>query len=499
MEFVISEGLSLGLRRDSRQQRNSQELVSLSNLIPTEWGLKTVPAVTYPLSSPALSMSWPHPQILNGEYFRVLANKTALSEIDTGALTASALSFVDAATLTTSNNVWDLASFQTNIWFMTNVTNFVYRIPSNTDGDAAIGTTSTVNALCSHEGRLVLGGLGGTPPATLTAFFNEWKELDHYRHCVVGSGTTLGDNWIVYSELGGGARDQPFRPFMSMLALPSAPTDDMTVVIRDALEAGEIGFFPLKKDGAILKLLPLGNDLMVYAENGISRLRMTENGYIEQPILDFGIQYRGLAGGDRSNHIAITEQSGMFRFSASGEVERLNYKEYMDTLTLSSTVICHDSDENFFTISDNNNGFTLTRTGLAATDGVLPASLVRMPGYDGLAGTHVTASDPQAAHVLTEIFDGGDRQVWELQYVAIATTDTTSAGWQIQVDWRLNKDDNWTRTTAVAVDDRGRARVKVSGIEFRIYLSAANRKQVDLERIEAELRRGGMRKLANIT
>lgn len=238
---------------------------------------------------------------------------------------------------------------------------------------------------------------------------------------------------------------------------------------------------------------------MVYATTGVSRLRMTESGYVEIPLVDFGVIARGCAGGNDKEQIFLTEQSDLFRVEAGGAIERLNYREYMDTLTVASVVICHDPDEGYFTISDNNNGFTLTRTGLGATDAVLPTSMCRLPGYDGLAGTSVNAADPQAVAVLTDIFDGGDRAVWELQYVCIATTDTTTAGWQVQVDWRLNKNDAWTRTTAVAVDDRGRARVKVSGIEFRIYLTAANRKQVDLERIEAEMRQGGKRKLANIT
>ena len=50
-----------------------------------------------------------------------------------------------------------------------------------------------------------------------------------------------------------------------------------------------------------------------------------------------------------------------------------------------------------------------------------------------------------------------------------------------------------TTSTAVASDERGIARVKVSGVEFRVLLTHADRTKCDLERIEVELRREGKR------
>ena len=64
--------------------------------------------------------------------------------------------------------------------------------------------------------------------------------------------------------------------------------------------------------------------------------------------------------------------------------------------------------------------------------------------------------------------------------------------------WRLNKNDGFTTETAVAFDDRGNARVKVSGIEFQLILSATDRTLADLERVEIEMRQGGKKKFRQL-
>ena len=147
-------------------------------------------------------------------------------------------------------------------------------------------------------------------------------------------------------------------------------------------------------------------------------------------------------------------------------------------------------------ISDSTSGYTLTRTGLSQTNAVRPTSMFRMPGATNLSGTAVTASNPQACGLRTDTFDGGFRGVHEVVNVRVATFDTS--GWTVAVAWRLNKNDAFTTTSAVAFDDRGNARVKVSGIEFQLVLSAADRTAADLERVEIEMRMGGKKKFRQL-
>lgn len=502
-EYRIIEGLTRGLRTDLRQNRNEQGLLEMNNLIATEWGAKAIPIVSYPLTGPSLSITWPHPQIMNGQYNRLLCNKTTIHEAVANA-TANALSFVGSVAPTTSSNQWEMASFQNDIWFLTNVTNFVYRIPSNLGNNPAVVTSFTANTVANYQGKLCVGGIGGTVPSKLTSFFNEWKELDHAPDITIGENTTLGKNWIIYSDFGGSARDTPFLDFMSMFDQYGGNTisndlkTDMNVVIRDGLESGSIGFFPLKMSGDILRLIPVGDGLMAYTTSGVSYIRWTEQGFVEDIRSDVGLLYRGCAGGDLKGHIYIDANDHFNQVDANGNVQRLGYREFGATLLTNEVVICLDPEERTYTISDSASGYHLTRTGLSRTNAVRPTSMFRMPSFSGLAGTAVVASNPQSCGIRTDTFDGGYRGVHEVVNVRIATYDLTTTGWTVAVAWRLNKNDAFTTENAVVFDDRGNARVKVSGIEFQLILSAPDRQFAELERVEVEMRQGGKKKFRQL-
>lgn len=516
--FTYEEALKVGLRDDARNERNSQKLVTLDDLIATRFGLRQVPAVTYPITTPALSMSWPHPQIIAGEFNQLLMNKTAIYQIDPADYsTATALTFEatgDAAPAT-SSNPWEMASFQENIWFATNITNLAYNIPSN-------GTPATkceiiqssgawgVNTLCNHNGRLLFGGVfisdtpPATPPATLTAVFAEWLAMDHSEHVTVGENTTLSMNTIMYSEMGGGARDVPFFAFMSIFhkkggsTSDAAPTDAVRNLIRNRVEEGAIGFYPLKSEGAIKRLLPLGGDVIAYTLSGVYLLRYTDIGYVETELLNIGVRYAGHVGGNMREHIFITQQNDLYRIRAGSAPEKLGYAEFLSTMTAANIVICHDPDEGYFTIGDGSKCFVLTLTGFARTDSVIPSSLARLQNLSSLAGTPINEGGTVPASLTTDLFDGGFRNVHEITYINIATAESSTNDWAVEVGWRINKNDAIAFEASQDFDDRGKVRVNVSGTEFQLRLTADDRTVVDLDRIDVEFRDGGKRSLRQL-
>lgn len=512
--FTYQEALQVGLRDDARNERNSQKLVTLDDMIPTQFGLRQVPVVTCPVSNPALSMSWPHPQIMNGEFNKLLMNKTTIHQMNTASYgTATALSYeaTGAAAPATSSNPWELASFQENIWFATNITNLVFNIPS-------IGTPATkceviqrsgawgVNTLCNHNGRLVFGGIdtSGTPPSTLATVFAQWREMDHSEHVTLGENTTLGMNWIMYSEMGGGARDVPFFAFMSIFhkkggaTADAVPSDAVMGLIKTRMEAGDIGFYPLKSEGPIIRLLPLGDDLIAYTTSGVYALRYTERGYMEQEVLNIGVRYSGHVGGSEREHLFITQQNDVYLWRAGSGPEKLNYSEFISGMTAASIVVCHDPDEGYFTIADGTKCYTRTLTGFSRTDCIIPSSLARLQNYTGLAGTPINEAGTVPASLTTDLFDGGFRSVHEITYVNIATAESGTNDWSIEVGWRMNKGDAITWTSPENFDDRGKVRVNVSGIEFQLRLTATDRTKVDLDRIDVEFRDGGKRSLRQL-
>jgi len=500
-EYRVVEGLTTGLRRDSRQNRNEQGLVEMSNLIPTEWGAKQVPrSITMPTGSspidyPVLTVTWPFPMVLHDSNNVLLCDRNAIYD----GTVETAIPLVGSYSLNSgANDTWEMASFEKDIWFLANGTYLVYKIPSNLSGYADVVDGWRPRTVANYKGRLVLGGLGGTLPTKLTNFFEEWKEMYGAGVFTLGEDTDLNSSWLIYSSVGGGARDVPFLDFMSMLdeyggnTISTDEKNDMSVVIRDALESGEIGFFPIRNKGTIHSIRPIGDLLMVYTDRGVSRVRMTESGLVEDDVSDYGVITRHQVGGDMREHLFVDDASNLNRVDENGNVTRLGYDEYMIFVSGTGMLISLDPLERFYSISDGTYGFMYTRTGLCKTPCMMPTSLWR----DGTLYGPTLETTGTAATIETDIFDGVYRGVHEVVYVRIAATDTI--GWTVAVKWRLNKGDNFTTETAVAFDDRGVARVKTSGIEFKLLLSASNRALADLERVEIEMRQGGKKKLRQL-
>ena len=77
----------------------------------------------------------------------------------------------------TSGGVWHHASFQ-DIYFLTNGATFVFDAPANPGGAVIADTGLTVQTLCNHRNRLVLGGLSGaflTSPR-FQSVFECWRD-----------------------------------------------------------------------------------------------------------------------------------------------------------------------------------------------------------------------------------------------------------------------------------------------------------------------------------
>ena len=294
-------------------------------------------------------------------------------------------------------------------------------------------------------------------------------------------------------------------PFVRLMACFDTPfdifADKLEEVIISAVEAGQMGPFPLMHTGEVMVLKVFQGDLIAYGVNGVSRLAWTEQGYRETKLSDLGIPGRGCVNGDEREHVFLTNQGDLCRLTSDG-VEVLGYREFLGVLAGVGAptdgndedhwyiadchvVIAFDPLERYYTISDGTTGYTLTPTGLGGSNDIMPQSMVRSYGVEGLVGTAVEADPVTGVTLVTGIFDNGTRDVWQIETVRLATTDT-GAGWSVAIDYRFEKSAAWTRSAAVTCDDRGYARVNVSGIEFRVVCTATNRTLVDLERIEVE-------------
>jgi len=298
---------------------------------------------------------------------------------------------------------YDIAAFENGSWFIARHDDFIYDMPSNENG-LPVGifrTSMQVQAVVRHQQRLLLGGLGGSVIGSSTKFIAEvyerWRKTSPDEH-TTSDDASVDSSWVVYSERGGGDNDIPFVKLMAIFELPDlAKYTSLKGFIMQAIEEGAMGLVPLHHTGAIKCMRRLGDDVIVYGESGISRLRWTElayrggtrMGYREEMVLSRGLLGKRSVAGDEREHVCLTAQDELYKIPANGELERLGYSEFMGDFSESVTIITHDPVEGYYWIADGTVSYLRTRTGLCKSTAIQPSSLVRFPYWPFLCGTGI--------------------------------------------------------------------------------------------------------------
>lgn len=602
----LKECWGRGIRPKRDMARDTRYCRNMVNLIPLgDRGARTLRQVTYPLSSPSLSMSWPFPQILRDENVTLFLDNDDVRTIATssypftatqrdvfnsqqvidnrrfetttgwttpsgwaitnsqavatgatsnpltysGALT-NGVTYLITYTITRSagsitptfgtqagttrsasgtyteevasdgtdflfatsgftgtvdsismvaktavsvTGAWQLAAFQ-DLWFATSGQQMLYKIPSNpTDATPRdvihVADNFAPLTVGKHNNALIFGGLQGTRLANsyMVALFNHWRNVQSQNQ-VVTEDDTLTDEYILYSEPSGAEKDLPFSLFLAAIGIPSTyEADLMQGIAFTRIEDRLLGFYKAKGIGQVRCVKQLGNDLIIYGKNGIIRAVRDENGYSEVLLSDQGIMNRMSVAGDESEHFFIGSRRDMWRLPVNGGLERLDYSEALSTLSESATVATFDPVRRYAWFGDGTTSFCYTGFGLGQSDAVIPSSLFRLSGNDGLFGTAVIKSDPQTAYVVGPIIGAPNNQVFEVSSLDVECIEADSTSWSATADWRMRQSDQFRRPTAIDVSDRGRTFVKKSGKDFRAYLVADNYKNVDLDAVNVAL------------
>jgi hypothetical protein len=310
--------------------RNSGTMLRMANMKPTEFGAVSPEELVYPITSGAPVMDWPYPVLARGEGVTFKLDATSISTISEADWSATAVTTYDAASLgstlaITRGGVWQWATFQ-SLYFLTNGTSFVFRVPLPTahDGKTATTTALTVGALCGHRDRLFLGGLSGSwfSGSRWAEVLDTWRESqtqEQFAH----EDMALDTGWVVYGERGGGDDETPFYAMLAMLGVfGNTAYDKFKEIIHIRLIDGEIGLCPTRSVGTIRALKGIGQDAMAYGTNGVARLNAVENRFIEQPFLNVGIPGRGCVGGDSQKHVFVDNQENVYWYTNEGGLNR---------------------------------------------------------------------------------------------------------------------------------------------------------------------------------
>jgi len=410
------------------------------------------------------------------------------------------VSVVAQVTLASGGLGYNVCGFQDQVWFAHNQQNFLWRLPSNPK--SAADTTVVVEAqdlnvgaVGKHNNAVVIGGMSGTRlnQQIVTDLFDHWRE-NQQQNQVTTQDDSLDDTYIFFSEMGGLANDLPFQVFLAALGYPDPDYEgeNFKGIVHGNFEEGMLGFYRPQWCGAIRHLKQLGNDLICYGKDGICRLVRGESGYTEvaievvdesnmvQTLNHVGVPNNTSVCGSESMHYFVSNRGDLYVINGNSAT-RLDYSEYLETLTLTQVVASYDPIRSVSFFADSSDCFAYTGYGLGQSAAVRPTSLVRLDSDDTLLGCAEVASDPQQAVLEWTMISRPDRKTFEVSSMDVQCQEADASSWTAQAQWRLRSSDEFRRQTAVDVDDRGRAFVKRTGADFKPRLVAPNYKEVDCQ------------------
>jgi hypothetical protein len=412
-----------------------------------------------------------------------------------------------------SSNAFQFAAAQ-DIWFLTNgaTSGMVYSIPSNSSNRVVVtdGTLS-VNAVAMWNDRLVLGGVAGSRLSSQSFLdaYAVWQSSSN-KSALVHRYEAFDTSYVAISHWKGGDNRIPYAAMLALFGYPSDATylAKYQEMVHGWLEKGYLILHPCRKAGPIQAIRPFGNDLIVYGRDAIVRLNITEAGVMDEVLLDVGIAGRMAVNGDEEEQLFVTKHGELYMLGARGQsygwaeptgtgLFRLNYKQYITTMTLNDALmVSYDPTEKYYWIADSDECYALSRTGLFRSVGLIPSSVQRFSGSTGLVGTVLT-SGSQAVTIKTNLFDSGLSELWEVYQMHLRAADTAASSadrFKVTMEARMHKNDALTAFTTgvfpVYVDGRGKARISLSGTDFTATITAADRTKVELDDLLVEVGRG---------
>ena len=391
----IDEAFANGISPVQNSAADSSYLAAAVNMIPTKGGLETLPFVDDKWSS--LGESYPFPQAFKGQQNFVLVGASSLWNLS-ATYVKSAVSVYNAtlynpltALSFTATTPWSFAELH-NSYFLACEQAFLFKTPAFS-AKVAGSTTIVPNSVCTFRDRIVLGGLSGMSGANWTAVEDLWLSITSD---YTDTNESIGSNYLFWGMPVGGSFDYPFTYELAALGLPnSAAYSAMEPHILDAIKTKQMGFSLTPARGAILKVLPLGDALVVYAEDCIAIGFVEEQGgalSIRYSLLmSSGVSGAGSVAGSSRKHYFTDKRGQLWSINSEFGLEKLGF--YSQLTGTDSLVLSYLDQEDFLFASTNDStGAVLTSAGMGQTS--RPPTSVVSPegsGFD-LIGTRSGSS-----------------------------------------------------------------------------------------------------------
>lgn len=504
-EVVIKDELRKGLRRDFRAGRNLGEALYCLNARVTEFGITSPMSITSPFATPPMR-SGVFPQMFLGTEVNLLAYENELRIIDTFMWNYSLhVQTFDPAdrekvkAIPSGGSLWHFAELGSS-WFLFNEACTLFKTGrEEMAGNASkvyVNTKTKMTTGCAHPGRLVFGGFepGWFWSDEWNAQWNEWWE--NTSAASLGSPRAeLPENFVGWTSIG--AEDLWF--WLDKTYAEQGPVEEITYdsAARDAfylsvLKRNELGFVPMPWSGAVLVVKKLGDNVIVYGEQGISMLFPVTSPFPTfgvKHLLSVGIQGRGAVGGDESQHICIDNSGCVWRLRADSPVERLGYEEFFVSFLSNSFIVNYNPHLQDFYITIVGDSliasrlFTLTKFGLSyGLTPLITSGQFHSGAYIGVFET--VDYNPDFLLILDQM-DFGTRKPKTLTRLEVGYDAATDATLYVGADYRHSGSDSFTTGSYYKAAPDGSVVLDVPGVEFKLKVRIDDYTGIKLDYIKA--------------
>jgi hypothetical protein len=473
----IKEALSRGLRPDENIDRNTDFLLDASGYRPTPFGASMFEGVTQPYMT---QVAHPFPQLFVGDKYRILADAEEVGTFDAvWSYTADVLRDIAAyvspgimlsvpGDIPLGGGPWQFANYGDN-YFLFNGETIAFRYNEATTTNVFTSSSVLAKTGCIFRGRLFLGGLSSLVSST----FN--TQVDTFRTESPSETYSFDDNFIWWSSVG---LEDAYWWFF-----PWTMTKDKYI---DILNRQESGFMRMPWQGSVIAMMPLGNGIVVYGEEGISyveQLYSEDTGTAMKHTLlsATGIASRGAVGGDELFHLYIDREGTFWSLDSRLQPERLGYKEFGSDLIQRPVTISYDQVDREFYISNNLKAYIRTDSGFARIPQLITSCVFvddfKAGFYEELNDTHETSF-----RAWTDVFDFGTRSVKTIYELQIDTESPKD--FKASVYYRNNSAEQFRQSIPVDCETDSRIPITATGVEFIIRIEAESGKHKRLDRVQ---------------
>lgn len=319
--------------------------------------------------------------------------------------------------------------------------------------DAA--SSPTFGCTCDFNGRCIGGGVYST--------YSPWD--------------TISVNGIVWSGVG----TFDFDP-------TSDPTAGFTVVPWASYSSGT-------EEGRVLRVMKLGDTVAAYGDGGKMLLTPKLVGstatFGRKELHGLGIASGNHVAGDSTLHGFIDLDGDFWLISKNGELEKLGYKEYINSLLDYThatndyrTLVSYLPKDKRFYISNGFECYVITEHGAYSTH-----QLVTSVGYTrggSLCGFYADSGDTEA-RVVTDRLDFGVRGIKTIPTMEVGCYHTSGNAYAA-LDWRNDKTSSFQRSPWTAINPDGVATVITAGDEIRLCVKFDSYSGVELDYITPKVK-----------